>query len=80
MVRDGVLEVEMLAPPYTRAAGGSVGGERDEEMAARWESMPNEVIPVSFPFRVFVGSYTDVRAGSGTSSCCSSGNSAAFEP
>ncbi|MCJ1243299.1 hypothetical protein MMC30_000496 [Trapelia coarctata] len=34
----------MLAPPYTRAAGGSVGGGRDEELAARWASMPNAVV------------------------------------
>ena len=48
MVRDGVLEVEELARPYTRVARAGVRAGRDEEMAARWGRMPNHTIAVSF--------------------------------
>lgn len=50
MVQEGSLEVAMLAMPYTRVAGTGAGGGRDEELAARWADIPNEVVAVSlFP-------------------------------
>jgi len=50
MVQEGTLDVEMLAAPYTRVAGAGAGGGRNEELAARWAEIPNEVIAVSvFP-------------------------------
>lgn len=47
MVQDGSLELAMLAVPYTRVAGTGAGGGRDEELAARWADIPNEVVAVS---------------------------------